>query len=73
MFEYLNIPKENEEIKLEYIKMPNVVGLTVSEASEILIKMGIDFELYGESGKIKKQLPPEGEDIAVGDTIVLIS
>lgn len=73
MFEYLNIPKENEEIKLEYIKMPNVVGLTVSEASEILIKMGIDFELYGESGKIIKQLPPEGEDIAVGDTIVLIS
>ena len=73
MFEYLNIPKENEEIKLEYIKMPNVVGLTVSEASEILIKKGIDFELYGESGKIKKQLPPEGEDIAVGDTIVLIS
>lgn len=73
MFEYLNIPKENEEIKLEYIKMPNVVGLTVSEASEILIKMGIDFELYGESGKIKKQLPPEGEDVVVGDTIVLIS
>lgn len=73
MFEYLNIPKENEDVKTEYVKMPNVEGMTISEASDILIKLGIDFELYGESGRVSKQLPPEGEDIAVGDTIVLIT
>ena len=71
MFKYLQIPKDNEEIKKEYIEMPNLVGLSISKASEILIKLGIDYEIYGEGGKVTRQLPPEGEEIAVGDTIVL--
>ena len=73
MFEYLQIPKDNEDVKKEFIDMPNVEGLSLSEASELLIKLGIEYEIYGDGGKITKQLPPEGEKIAIGDTIVLIT
>lgn len=71
MFEYLQIPKDNEEIKKEYVDMPNLVGLSISQASEILIKLEIDYEIYGEGGRVTRQLPPEGEKVAVGDVIVL--
>ena len=73
LFNYLNIKKQNENAVIEEVKMPQLVGKTLSEAAVILDKIGINFETDGEGGIILKQLPPSGTTLAKGDTIVLIT
>ena len=73
MFNYLGIEKENQTTSLCYVEMPDLVGKALADASEILIKLGINYELDGSAGIVKKQLPPAGTTLAVGDTIVLIT
>ena len=53
--------------------MPNVVGLSLSEATNKLISLGINYEIDGEGGKIIKQLPPVGTKINLNDSIILIT
>jgi len=73
LFKYLNLPKDNDKIKIEYIEMPDVTNLPLSQAVEVLTKLGINYEIDGEGGRVIKQLPPIGTTLAVGDTIVLIT
>ena len=73
MFEYLGIKKDDENVKLEYIEMPDITDLPLTTALETLIKMGINYEIDGDGGFVKKQLPPAGTILAVGDTIVVVT
>lgn len=73
MFEYLKIKKDDETVILNYVEMPNITDLPLTSALEILIKLGINYEIDGDGGFVKKQLPPEGTTLAVGDTILIIT
>lgn len=73
IFNYLGIKPQNENVEIKYSTMPNVVGLSLSEATNKLISLGINYEIDGEGGKIIKQLPPVGTKINLNDSIILIT
>ena len=73
MFDYLGIKKQNEEVKVELVQMPYLIGKTIAEVSQILRGIGVYFETDGDGGIVKEQLPPAGTKVAKGDTIVLIT
>ena len=66
-----NIGKQSIEQKYEI--MPNVEKLSLTEAINILIKLGISYEIDGDGGKIEKQLPPAGTKINLNNNVLLIT
>lgn len=74
---YLEIQKDNEtdEEKTKEVTVPNIVGMTISEAEKVLkeIGLGIDFDSEGEINKseviIKEQLPKSGIKVYEGTNI----
>lgn len=73
LFDYLGEEKQDENAKTEYVSMPNVVGLSLSECLILLKSQQINYEIEGEGDYITEQLPPEGTLIAKGSTILLKS
>ncbi len=73
LFDYLNEEKQDESVVVEYVEMPNLVGLSLTEAAVELKNIGLDFELDGEGLTVVKQLPPSGTRVQKGTTIVLIT
>ena len=73
MFEYLDEKKQDENVKVEYVTMPNLVGLSLTEAALKLKEIECDFELDGEGEHVKDQLPPAGTSLQKGTTVVIIS
>lgn len=71
LFEYLGEEKQDTSIVVEKVTMPNLVGLSLVEAVEILIKAGLQYEVDGFGTIVKRQLPPEGTTLEKGDTVVL--
>lgn len=76
IFDYKNIKPEHlskaMEVLNQEIEMPNLIGKSLAEASSILIKLGISYEVDGYGGIITAQLPPAGTIINKA-TIVVIS
>ncbi len=72
LFEFYDIPKDNEEVALEEVVMPKVEGLPLAEAVAEIKALGLFYEIDGEGGFISKQLPPPGAKLHKGDTILLI-
>lgn len=61
IFEAKNIKSQDEQQKQkEYVEMPNLVGLSLVEACEKLVTMGLNYELDGEGGMVVAQFPPTG-------------
>ena len=73
LFDYLNEPKQDESVQLVYVDMPNVVGLSLTEAAVTLKNLGLYYELDGEGEYIVSQLPPAGTSLQEGTTVVLIT
>ena len=71
LFDYLGEEKQDESAKTEYIEMPNVEGMSLSDCLIKLKKLGIDCEIEGEGEIIEKQLPPQGTKIAKGSVVLL--
>jgi len=72
LFKYLGEEKQDKTVVVEKVIMPNVVGLSVVEAVERLIKLGLEYEIDGFGTIVKKQLPPEGTELKKGDSVVLV-
>ena len=72
IFEYLSIEKDSSD-PVEYVTMPSLVGISLTDASVILKQLGLFYELDGEGEYILQQLPPQGTSLAKGTTIVLIT
>ena len=73
LFELFNIPKDDPNIKLEEVIMPELVGKSVAEAISILKKLGVFYEIDGSSGIIKEQLPPAGTIIYKGEVVLIVT
>ena len=73
LFDYLNEPKQDESVVIEYVDMPNVVGLSLADAAVALKNLGLYYELDGEGEYVTSQLPPAGTSLQVGTTVVLIT
>lgn len=75
---YLEVKKDNtseEDIKKE-VKVPNVVGMTISEAKKELEKLNLGID-YGETNEdvsekiITKQTPINGIEIYEGTNVII--
>lgn len=73
LFEYLGEEKQDPNAKVEYISMPNLVGLPLAQAVKILKENQLFYEIAGEGEFVLDQLPPPQTEIAKGSTIVLIT
>lgn len=72
---YLEVKKEEnrEEIK-RIIEMPDVTGITLNEARNILKELNLDIEISGEenpNAPIINQLPKKGIQIQEGAKVTL--
>jgi len=72
LFNYLGEKKQDPNIKVEYVTMPNLVGLSSVEAVEQLIKLGLEYEIDGFGTIVKEQIPPEGTTLQKGDCVILV-
>lgn len=71
LFDYLGEEKQDENARTEYVEMPNVVGMNLSDCLLLLKELEIDCEIEGDGEFIEEQLPPEGTSIAKGSVILL--
>ena len=77
IFQYLNIQPINLEQDLEKveknIKMPDLVGMSLSKACKKLIELGLTYEIDGEGGIVLNQLPPAGTMLFKNANVILIT
>lgn len=71
LFDYLGEEKQDENAKTQYVQMPSVVGMNLTDCLILLKSMEIECEIEGEGEYIVQQLPPEGTNIAKGSVILL--
>ena len=77
LLNYLNIAPTNleqDEKKLEKnIKMPDLIGMGLTEAVQKIIKLRLSYEIDGEGSRIVNQLPPAGTMLYSDATVILIT
>jgi stage V sporulation protein D (sporulation-specific penicillin-binding protein) len=75
IFEYKNYtPVTTEYQELVYdIVLPNLVGMSLSQAFSTLINLGLNYEVQGDGGFVIAQLPPAGTYVYKGQSIYLIT
>ena len=73
LFEYLGEEKQNQEISLNYVEMPDVEGLSLTQCAALLKRLNLSYEVDGEGEYIKQQLPPAGAKILEGQTVLLVT
>lgn len=73
LFDFYDMPKDNIEIVLEEVIMPEVTGYSLANAVSELKKIGLEYEIDGDGGVVKKQLPPAGTKLYKGQTVLLIT
>ncbi len=75
IFNYLNIQPINLEEDLKKVEknitMPDLVGKSLTEAVNILINLGLVYEIDGDGGTIVEQLPPAGTKLFKNANVIL--
>ena len=75
IFTYKNIAPTNLNEDLEKlqpnIEVPNLVGMSITQAVSTLKKMKLDYEIDGEGGIVTWQSVPAGEMLFEGAIIML--
>ncbi len=75
LFNYLNIAPTNLTEDLEKlqpnIEVPNLVGLSVTEAVSLIKKMKLEYEIDGEGGTVLWQSVPAGELLFEGGIVFI--
>lgn len=73
LFELYDIPKDDASVVLEEVLMPQVKGYSLADAVAKLKTLGLNYEIDGNGGIIKEQLPPAGTKLNKGDTVLLLT
>ncbi len=71
IFDYKGVKPTAEIQDVQYVKMPEVVGLGAEEAAAALKSAGLQFEIAGESGKVVSSLPIAGKDVEAGGVVLI--
>lgn len=67
-------PTDNSQLEIQpTIKMPNVVGLPLSQALGQLKALGLNVQVQGEGEFVVAQLPPENTMLFLADEILVIT
>ena len=73
IFEYENI-KKDKDIEIQYdIEIPNVVGMSLTQACLTLSRLGLKYEIQGDGAYIIGQLESAGKMACKGQSIYLIT
>ena len=71
IFDYTALaPSVSGEI-VETVDMPNLIGLPVSEAGEILSALGLEYEIAGDIGNVISSVPIAGTKVRKGDVVLV--
>ncbi len=73
LFKYLSEEKQDESVVVKYVTMPNLVGLSLTEAAVQLKALNLYYELDGDGEYVTAQLPPPNTTLQEGTTVVLIT
>ncbi|MBR1890470.1 MAG: PASTA domain-containing protein [Clostridia bacterium] len=73
LFSLFNIPKDDPNIVLEEVTMPQITGLSIANAVAELKKIGLEYEIAGDGSFVIKQLPPAGTRLYKGQTVLIIA
>ena len=73
LFEFYDLPKDDPSVIVEEVVMPQVTRMSLANAVAELKKTGLEYEIEGEGGIVKKQLPPAGTVLTKGSTILLMT
>lgn len=71
IIKYKNISKHSQEIETKYIEVPNLVGVSISNAIATLEKLGVYYEVSGEGYKVLSQFPSPYTEIKKDTTILI--
>ncbi len=64
-------PQEEHNELPEKIMVPKVEGLNIQDATTILIKNNLKFDIKGEGIIVEKQYPPHGSEVPAGAKVIL--
>lgn len=73
LFEFYDMPKDDDSVVVEEVIMPELRGYSLANAVAELKALGLYYEIDGEGGIVKEQLPPAGTILHKGDTVLLIT
>ena len=73
LFEMFSLPKDDPNVVLEEVIMPQITGLSLANAAAELKKIGLDYEIAGEGAIVLKQLPPAGTVVYKGQAVLIIT
>lgn len=70
LFAYAGIkPQYSEDEIPKTFEMPNLIGLSLSDAVALLKSMGLDYEMDGESGLVRYQVPAAGSQVNIRNMV----
>lgn len=67
---YMGVAPQTDEAPPEQVRVPEVTGLNIAEASEAVKAAGLDCVFDGEGGRVKAQLPAAGAQMAKGSLMM---
>ena len=72
---YLEVTKNQEEENTVQVEMPELTGITIKEAKQILTELGLEYEIDTDDleAVITDQLPKKGIGINQGTKVILYS
>lgn len=71
IFDYTNLAPSVKIETAENVDMPDLLGKTADECAAILKKLGLQFEIAGESGTVTSTLPAPGTKVPKGDIVLI--
>lgn len=77
MFKYLNIQPINLEEDLKKVEktitMPDLVGMSLTQAVSTISNLGLVYEIDGEGSVVKNQLPPAGTKLFKNANVIIVT
>lgn len=70
IFEYKGT-RPSPTTPIEYVEMPNIIGLSIEEAQKLIKEAGLIFELAGDNGAVTSTLPIPGTQVPKGDVVLI--
>ena len=71
IIKYMDIERSEPLQEKHYVDMPNLLGLTQTEAISLLAGLGLYYIVEGASGVVSSQIPSAGSKIEVGDIVLV--